>query len=402
MKAQAKKLAWLCPKWPLPADDGARRATTQLLKELSNLGAEIHLLAIVPENEAPNTDEAIKQLGVKSASVVKRPKPGKQAHITNLMTRPWVALTVAPFGSAKISTEIAAWLDKVGTDATVVYDGLHAAAWERYAPTGSLPKAKIYRAHNVEADIWRRAAEQSRNLPKRAFLRLQAWLMDRFERRLTRQCQIVFPVSDADTERFQQLVPSGRYQTLEIGLAAPQAQGAKAGNSLPLLFIGRLDWPPNRDGLKWFLDRIWPEVSKGQSKYPLSLTIVGSGDGSWLEKYRNAEGVKILGRVPEVDPHYAEAAATLVPVFYGSGTRVKAIEASLFRRACISTEVGVEGIGLVAGKSFLRAETDAEWIRLIRELTPERARDAGLAAFEAVSERFNPKKIAERFVTSAR
>ncbi len=398
------KLAWIVPKWPLPADDGARRATTQLLSQLAALGHEIHLCALVPDSETIQTEDAIKQLGVKSVKIVRRSTPGARLHIRNLLTRPWVAITLAPFGTPSMAAQIASWKREIGADAPVVYDGLHTAAWERYARQGDLPQHRVYRAHNVEADIWWRAAEQSKLLPKKLFLKLQAALMDRFERGLTRLSRQTFPVSDADTARFQVLVPGARLCTLEIGLAAPTnalPASLNVKGDLPLLFIGRLDWPPNRDGLRWFLEKIWMKAREG-SKLRLTLTVVGSGDGSWLGKYKELPDVQVLGRVPEVDPHYAAAAATLVPVFYGSGTRVKAIEASLFRRACISTEVGVEGIGLVPGQSYVRAETEDQWIEAVRNLSAEQVRAAGEAAYATVSERFDPRKIAERFSNEVR
>ena len=396
------KLAWIVPKWPLPADDGARRATTQLISQLTKLGHEIHLCALVPESEVIHAEDAINQLGVKTVQIVRRRTPGAKLHIRNLLTRPWVAITLAPFGTSSMAEEIAAWKREIGSDAPVVYDGLHTAAWERYAQKADLPSHRVYRAHNVEADIWWRAAEQAKLLPKKLFLKLQAALMDRFERKLTRLSQQTFPVSDADTARFQVLVPGAKLCTLEIGLAAPVGALPATMSSkgeMPLLFIGRLDWPPNRDGLRWFLEKIWLKARE-RSKHPLTLTVVGSGDGSWLEKYKELPGLSVLGRVPEVDPHYAAAAATLVPVFYGSGTRVKAIEASLFRRVCISTEVGVEGIGLVPGKSYIRAESEEQWIEAVSKLSAEQVRDAGEAAFATVSERFDPKMIALRFAGS--
>lgn len=68
-------------------------------------------------------------------------------------------------------------------------------------------------------------------------------------------------------------------------------------------------------------------------------------------------------------PLYRQAAVSIVPVFYGSGTRVKVIEASRFARPCFSTALGVEGVGLESGVSFFRGESESDWIDGLVRLT---------------------------------
>jgi glycosyltransferase involved in cell wall biosynthesis len=128
------------------------------------------------------------------------------------------------------------------------------------------------------------------------------------------------------------------------------------------------------------------------------LTIVGAGDGSWLQPYLGLPKLRFLGRVPELASHYQAACASLVPIFFGSGTRVKAIEAGSYARPCISTEIGVEGIGLDPAASYLRAETREQWLQVICGLELEDARRRGQAAYARISESFDPAKVAGRFL----
>jgi glycosyltransferase involved in cell wall biosynthesis len=167
-----------------------------------------------------------------------------------------------------------------------------------------------------------------------------------------------------------------------------------------LLFLGKMDWPPNRDGLKWFLDEVWPEARAARAD--LGLTIAGAGQADWLKPYLAHPGVTFLGRVPALDPVYREAAACLVPIFYGSGTRVKAIEAGTYARACLGTALGVEGIGYSEGESYLRAESREDWLRQLRELDLPRARAVGQAARARVIEGFDPARVAGRLLARLR
>ena len=200
------------------------------------------------------------------------------------------------------------------------------------------------------------------------------------------------PVSDADTLRFRQLAPAARVETLPIGMDAKPQRPQPADDS-KILFIGRLDWPPNRDGLKSFLERVWPKVTR-----PFSLDIVGSGDGSWLSSYLHDPRVQFLGQVESVIPHYHSAIVNLVPIFYGSGTHVKAIESSLFATACLSTERGVEGIGLDSQADYFRAESEAEWIEALNTFEPETARQRGKNALERVAQRYDRNRVADHFL----
>src|SRR5262249_39061624 len=151
---------------------------------------------------------------------------------------------------------------------------------------------------------------------------------------------------------------------------------------LTLLFLGRLDWPPNQEGLVWFLKEVWPEVVKGRTD--LKLLIAGSGNSEFLKPFLSVDFLTFLGRVESVKELYRKVSLSLVPIFYGSGTRVKVIEACSYGRACLSTALGVEGTGLESGISYLRAETAQEWIEMLRSLRSENVETIGSSAHEAL------------------
>lgn len=80
-----KRIPWTTPKWPLPANDGARQATKQLVAALCSKGSLIDLVAMVPKGEEVSESEAIEALGVRSVTVVRRPKTGNRLHLQNLL-----------------------------------------------------------------------------------------------------------------------------------------------------------------------------------------------------------------------------------------------------------------------------------------------------------------------------
>jgi glycosyltransferase involved in cell wall biosynthesis len=386
-----KPLLWITPKWPLPANDGARQATTQLVAALCSKGCVIDLLTLLPEGEEASEAEVIETLGVRSATVVRRPKPGPSLHLQNLLRHPFRALTLSQYATKAVSQKLQQAVSE--PDTVVVFDGLHTAAWlQDLQRWPSVPL--IFRAHDVGADLWSRAASQRKGLAAR-LLQWQGQAVQRFETELCNASAVVFPVSDADTARFRQLAPEARVETLPIGMDS-KPQRTKPAQEDRILFIGRLDWPPNRDGLKWFLERVWPKVTR-----PFALDIVGSGESSWLAPHLRDSRVRFLGQVESVIPHYHSAIVNLVPIFYGSGTRVKAIESSLFATACLSTERGVEGIGLDPTLDYFRAESESEWIEALNTLEPEAARQRGKNALARVAQRYDRDRVADHFLRTA-
>ncbi|MCX7114020.1 MAG: glycosyltransferase family 4 protein [Proteobacteria bacterium] len=396
------KLVWITPKWPFPIEDGARQATTQLLKHLALLGAEIHLCSIIPQGESPNFAQVIQELGIRSVQPVYRKNSSKWRHLKDLLLHPNIPVTIAPYSAKAVSQGVKVFVES-HRDAIIVYDGLHPAGWIINA--GIPQRQSVYRAHNVERDIWVRAAKEARNPVIHAFLAYQSFLMAIFEKKICASCCVVFPVSSVDGDIFKGMVKGmvkgPEIATLPIGIAPPtgiQQVEFTQGSPRRILFVGRLDWPPNRDGLRWLLEKVWPMAILQAPD--LELTIIGSGDGEWLKPYLQLPGVRFLGRAESVAPYYAQSLASIVPIFYGSGTRVKAIESSLHYRPCISTAIGVEGIGVEPGVHYFQAETEGEWADALVNLRPAQAREFGLCAFELARAHFDPLRIAEKFLAT--
>lgn len=404
------RLLWILPRWPLPAADGARVANVNLLRGLAALGVSIDLVAVAEPSAGHDPEELKKVCGVASVRVVPRGPNGRGfsplgvlAALGSFGLKPWLPVTLAPFAARGVRAELELLLSRgpaEGKWSAVVYDGLHPAAhsasFGRFEPpVPGLPV--VYRAHNVEAEIWRRKALVTTFLPLRLFFLYQAALMARFESSVARSAAAVLGVSEKDFETFRGAVPGVKGGTAPIGFdfdgpAAPEAPTP----GLRVLFLGKLDWLPNREGLLWFLERVWPEARKRRPD--LELWIAGSGDAGWLKGRADLPGVRFWGRVERVDELYRDCGVSIVPIFYGSGTRVKAIESSRFARPCLSTELGVEGLGLTDGATYFRAESEEEWIGALVGMDPGRARTVGANAREFLKSTYHLPFAARTFL----
>jgi glycosyltransferase involved in cell wall biosynthesis len=123
----------------------------------------------------------------------------------------------------------------------------------------------------------------------------------------------------------------------------------------PFLFVGTLGYYPNEDACRYLRNEIVPLLPD------FEFQIVGTGATDRLRRLLFHPAMRIIGEVPQVDPWYHNAAAVLVPVRAGGGTRIKILEAFSFRRPVITTTAGVEGIDARHDQSILVADTPEEF-----------------------------------------
>lgn len=418
------RLLWLAPKWPWPAHCGSRQALVRLVEPLARKGVEIDLLAFIDRGQSVDFETA-HRAGISQCFVV-----GKDTGLSGLAGRVKNALqavlseskdqlpfTLAPFGGLKQTRAVETLLadrtnypglkvslrdgkENLSWDA-VVFEGLHVAAALLCTSRRNFgrPGLKlIYRAQNCESALWERAAERS-HLPLRPFMKSQAELVAGFERGLLHRIHALAAVSNTDLLAFERLAGDSFPSTLArqvVPVGFKFDDRKKLVNSSNLLFLGRLDWEPNRQGLIWLLDRVWPEVHRRRPD--LELTVAGSHCPGALRRRLNSEPINFLGEVEDVGKLYEQCGASLVPIFFGGGTRVKAIESVAHGRALISTELGLEGLGLVAGRDYLAAQSEEEWRKVLAELNPSVLSECAANASRRLRADFDQEAAANNFI----
>jgi glycosyltransferase involved in cell wall biosynthesis len=157
-----------------------------------------------------------------------------------------------------------------------------------------------------------------------------------------------------------------------------------------LLFVGAMDYPPNRLAVEWWSSSVWPLLPPGTP--PLS---VAGRNAETLPPY---DGLRNLGEVASVAPLLDRAALVVVPLLHGGGTRLKVLEAFAANRPVLSTAKGVEGLDVTGGVECVLADEPAAFAAALTALLADPARRAHLAAAgRAVAERHAWGPIAETF-----
>lgn len=245
--------------------------------------------------------------------------------------------------------------------------------------------------HNVEARIVRELVSQ-RPLTHRPFWALEWRKVQAEERLLYRTSDISLAVSEVDAATMRaegaarvELCPNGADAVPALPL-----QPLSQSGTLRLLFVGTAEFWPYERGIAWFVREAMP-VLRAQGE--VTFDVVGAPPAEPV----GAEGVTYHGRVPEVRSHYARAHALIIPIFEGSGTRLKAVEAAAMGCPIVSTRLGVEGLPLRPREHYLAAETPDEfaaalgWLRRTSGESPTEVEEMTAAARAAVEDFMWPR-----------
>ena len=159
--------------------------------------------------------------------------------------------------------------------------------------------------------------------------------------------------------------------------------------SRELLFVGDLQFPPNRDGLDRFLARVWPLVRA--SVADAALTIVGRGlSDVHRAKWSQSPGVNVIGFAADLQACYRSCAMTVVPIYFGGGTKIKVLESLAYGRTVVTTPEAMRGYAVLESENAVAvAPTDEAFAKQIARLLKDAAeRDAMAQRGRATVEQF--------------
>lgn len=396
---KAPEILWLVPKWTFPVSDGAKVATDRLLGNLSKAGAVIDFVCLGMPGEEVELEEPKVKWKTRQALYLKRNVPstkaGKMIHyLLRFAANPLFPLTMSSFNDKRVLRFVREICAKKQYD-WIVLDGLHLGACfidgKRFRRDGCSAKI-LYRAHNIEQDLWRGKARAAPAYV-RPFFSFQRSLVAKYEKAVIENCDLVAAISKEDKTWIQKKFPGQNVTLANLGMDfSTPAPPRKESQNLSYLFLGRLDWAPNRDGLRWFLRNVWPRVGSNGA----NLVVAGSGEGSWLREYSDLPGIRLLGFAPDIDKLYRECHAVVAPIFYGSGTRIKIIEAYAKGRPVITTKAGAKGSGLRPGRDYFSAESAPEWLDAFESFSIEKGRVFAENGRQKLAVSFDEKDVAQK------
>lgn len=215
-----------------------------------------------------------------------------------------------------------------------------------------------------EGGIGARVAVAARWASGRVVDRIDEPRWDRLQRRTGRGCRHIVVCSPLDVERSgcpnAICVPNGYERGVD-----PADRRSEVDDSPVLGFVGLMSYAPNTDGARWFVREVLPLIRR---ELPDSkLRIIGRGAEAVADLGVIA-GVEIVGEVDDMEIALRDIDIEVIPLRFGAGTRLKAVEAFANRLPVVSTTIGVEGLAVSHGRELLIADEPADLASAVVEL----------------------------------
>lgn len=140
-----------------------------------------------------------------------------------------------------------------------------------------------------------------------------------------------------------------------------------SSDDIRLLFVGKMSYEPNHEGIVWFVNEVLPLIKRPISQR-VRLTIVGFEPRPEVIAFEALGDIVVTGKVEQVDPYYHDCDIAIAPIRTGGGTRIKILEAMSYCRPVVSTTKGAEGIDINPGENVMIGDEPEAFARACIEL----------------------------------
>lgn len=388
----------LANKLPYPPKDGGAFATLSLALSIANAGHKVTILALNTSKHYFDIEQIPTEISDKIRFIDS--KINSDVSIFGLLRNLFFSklpYNAERFISANFRHKLIDLLYSETFD-IVQLEGLYLAPY--IVTIRSFSKTTIaMRAHNVEHEIWERIATNTKNIFKRKYFETLAKRIQMFEKELVNDSDLIVPISTKDAQFFSQFAKNKPFHICQTGIDISEITENKLFDiEVSLFYIGGLDWIPNQEGIAWFIDNCWTYFVE---KYPdFKFYIAGRNAPKSFVKKLKFKNIIYLGEVESSEEFIRSKAIMIVPLFSGSGMRIKIIEAMSFGKAVISTNIGAEGIQVIHNENILIANTANEFIHQIEKLIHDKTLYNKLCinAKQFIVENFDNQKIVDELM----
>jgi polysaccharide biosynthesis protein PslH len=389
------KVLQICNKAPYPPNDGSSIAIWNMAQGLLANNAELYVLSVNTKKHF-KPDPAVPEDFRKRAhyqSVYRNTNVTIAGAILNLFSGR--SYFVSRFFFGRFRRALVSLLKSQEFD-IVQLEGLFMGTYIPAIRRHSRAKV-VLRAHNIEHFIWKRHIRQERFYLRKAYLSLQNSRLRAFEEKVFSAVDAIVPITVNDEKAIRAMGFSNRIYPCIMGVNMAEYGPAPATAVKPrtVFYFASMDWLPNQEAVIWFLENCWKKV---HAVVPSARLII-AGRGMPLSFFHITEpNVSIVENVEDGRNFFRQHQVMIVPLWSGSGLRIKIIEGMAHGKAIVSTSIGAEGTGAVHGQNILIADTAEEFAgSVISLLTNDRMRgEMEKAASVFASQEFDNAKLVSR------
>ena len=359
------KLLQISNKAPYPANDGSSIAIYNMACGFIENNVDLHLITINTKKHFKADADVPQDFKLKSnyKSIYKDTDTTAIGAVLNLFSKQ--SYFVSRFYFKDFETQLIKTLQQTTFD-IIQLEGLFMAVYIDVIKKYSNAKV-VLRAHNIEHLIWERHLTNEKNPFKKWYIGLQTKRLKQFEINTLNTIEAVISITNFDKAEFEKLKSNKPIYTCITGVDVKEYQNKISEVIKPntVFYFASMDWLPNQEAVKWFLDNCWDTIHKAVPD--AKFIIAGRGMPNNL-KQLNKPNVVIIENVTNGKLFYQQHQLMIVPLLSGSGLRIKIIEGMSYGKPIVSTSVGAEGIHYTDGTNILIANEAKQFSQKVIEL----------------------------------
>lgn len=256
----------------------------------------------------------------------------------------------------------------------------------------------VLNQHNIDHLAIKSLAASARAPMKKLVYYYVAAQMKRYEEKMYSSdfVDLYTFVSSKDMEYFARTYQKRNLYLLPVGANIDEMP--VENNSNNIMFIGKMSYPPNIEGVRWFVNNCWDWIR--QSVPDAQLYIVGKEpDAEIIKACAERPGVHVTGTVPSVKEYYRKASLIIIPLFNGGGVKVKLLEALGYGKLVVSTSKGVEGTDFKHNEHLIVEEEKRKFAEYCIDIlkTPEKYESMRKAALDKMRKQYSWDELMRNF-----
>ncbi|UPT66207.1 MAG: glycosyltransferase family 4 protein [Sphingobacteriales bacterium JAD_PAG50586_3] len=218
--------------------------------------------------------------------------------------------------------------------------------------------------------------------------------MAKYEQWVFARVNGVAAISSVDRQTISIIAPSAKVKTINLSTEYLPLDNTRA-NADTVFHLGSMDWMPNVEGIIWLIDKVWPLVT---AEYPAAKLYLAGRNMPKSIYDKATASVFVDGAIDSPTEYIANKQIMVVPLFAGSGVRVKIIEGMALGKAIVATTVAVEGVNISNGNNIVVADSATDFANAIIHLLkhPETVTAIGTQAAEFIAQNYRTNVVIKK------
>ena len=386
-----KRILYLAHRVPYPPNKGDKIRSFNILKYLSQRH-ELHLAALIDDAK----DIAVlPELRSQVTSLIysRIDQAGRRLLSSRAILRSQ-SITVVHFYSRGLQSKIDDLIESTNFDVILCSSSPIAEYLFRSRHWNARLKdiVKIMDLIDVDSYKWQQYAQIS-SMAKAWVYRYEARKLEQYEKKIYRAFDKLLLVSDREKHYFPQPDNQNKIRAVQNGVDldyfSDSSQRVPGSGGPAVVFTGMMDYWPNIEGVRWFIEEVYPAIRKAVPE--VHFFVVGGRPSKEVSHWQSLDGVTVTGFVPDVRTYLGKEDVCIVPLQIARGIQNKVLEAMSMSKAIVSTPQALEGINLTLGEHALSALDAREFAAAVVGLLRDRqmADQIGQAARQFVEQHYS-------------